>query len=65
MSLAKREVPAVIAGKPETASTSDILEEPHFKEQVERGLRDVLEGQTISHTELKVRLRQWQRSAGH
>ncbi len=64
MSQAKEEALELIRRLPDTATTADILDELYFKEQVDRGLQDVLEGQTISHQELKERLRQWRRSAG-
>jgi predicted transcriptional regulator len=38
--------------------------EAFFQEQVEQGLRDVAEGRTISHQELKERRAEWRRSAG-
>jgi len=47
---------------PEAATTSEILDELYFKEQVERGLRDVTEGRVISHKELKERLIRWRKS---
>lgn len=64
MSQAKEEALALIRKLPETVTTADILDELYFKEQVERGLVDVAEGRTISHSELKERLLQWRKSAG-
>ena len=64
MSQAKEEALELIRRMPDTATTADILDELYFKEQVERGLQDVLEGRTISHQELKERLAQWRKSAG-
>ena len=64
MSQAKAEALQLISRLPDTATTADILEELYFKEQVERGLRDVVEGRTISHEEFKERLAQWRKSAG-
>ena len=64
MSMAKQEAVELIQRLPDTATTSDILDELYFKEQVDRGLRDVVEGRVISHKELKERLAQWRRSAG-
>lgn len=64
MSQAKEEALELIRKMPDTVSTADILDELYFKEQVDRGLRDVAEGRTISHQELKERLLQWRRSAG-
>jgi hypothetical protein len=64
MSQAKEEALELIGRMPDTATTADILDELYFKEQVDRGLRDVLEGRTLSHQELKERLVQWRKSAG-
>ena len=64
MSIEKQEAIQLVQKLPDTATTSDILEELYFKEQVDRGLRDVVEGRVISHKELKERLAQWRRSAG-
>lgn len=64
MGIAKQEAIELIQKLPETATTSDILDELYFKEQVDRGLRDVVEGRVISHRELKERLAQWRTSAG-
>ena len=64
MGIAKREALEMIERLPEAATTADILDELYFKEQVERGLRDVVEGRVISHNELKERLAQWRKSAG-
>lgn len=60
----KQEAIELIQKLPETATTADILEELYFKEQVDRGLRDVVEGRVMSHKELKERLAQWRKSAG-
>jgi predicted transcriptional regulator len=64
MSQAKEEALELIWRLPDTATTADILDELYFKEQVDRGLRDVVDGRTISHQELKERLAQWRKSAG-
>lgn len=64
MSQAKDEALELIRRLPDGVTTADILDELYFKEQVDRGLRDVVEGRTISHQELKERLLQWRRSAG-
>jgi predicted transcriptional regulator len=64
MSLAKEEALKLIQKMPDTVTTADILEELYFKEQVERGLRDVAEGRTLGHDEVKERLAQWRKSAG-
>jgi len=64
MSIAKQEALELIRKMPDTATTSDILDEFYFKEQVERGLRDVVEGRVISHEELKGRITQWRQRTG-
>jgi hypothetical protein len=63
MSQAKEEALELIRRLPDTVTTSDILDELYFKEQVDSGLRDVVDGRTISHEELKERLAQWRKSA--
>ena len=41
---------------PDDATTADIIDELYLKQQVDKGLRDVLEGRLISHKELKKRI---------
>ncbi|MCH7652468.1 MAG: hypothetical protein IIB14_02200 [Chloroflexi bacterium] len=41
---------------PDDATTADIIDELYFKQQVDKGLRDVVEGRLISHKELKKRI---------
>lgn len=38
---------------PDDATTTDIIEELYFKQQVDKGLHDAVEGRLISHTEMK------------
>ena len=64
MSAAKQEALDLIERMPETATTSDIMAELYFKEQVEQGLRDVAAGRVITHEELRERMARWRRSAG-
>ena len=64
MSKAKQEAIDLIQRMPDATTTSEILDELYFKEQVERGLRDVAEGRVISHKELKERLIRWRKSNG-
>ena len=49
---------------PDDATTADIIDELYFKQQVDRGLRDVVEGRLISHMELKERIAKWRKSTG-
>ncbi len=44
---------------PDDATTSGIMEELFFKQQVEKGLQDVAEGRVLSHQRLKERVAQW------
>jgi hypothetical protein len=64
MSSQKEEALELIERLPDGVSTTDIIEELYFKLQVDEGLRDVVEGRTISHGELKERLAGWRKSAG-
>ena len=61
----KRGAIDLIERLPDEVNTADIIEELYFKWQVDEGLRDVVEGRTLSHGELKERLAQWRISAGH
>ena len=49
---------------PDDATTADIIDELYFKQQVDKGLRDVVEGRLISHKELKERIAKWRKSTG-
>lgn len=61
---AKHEALRLIQSLPDDCSTDDILGELYFKKQVDAGLRDVAEGRTISHGELRARIAQWRSSVG-
>ena len=61
---AKKEALALIDKLPDDATTQDIMAELYFKEQVDRGLRDAVEGRVVSHEELKMRVARWRKSAG-
>ncbi len=64
MGAAKQQALDLIQKLPESVSTSNVLDELYFKEQIDRGLRDVIEDRMITHKELKERLIQWRKSAG-
>ncbi len=49
---------------PDDATTADIIDELYFKQQVDKGLCDVVEGRLISHAELKERIAKWGKSNG-
>ena len=61
---AKKEALDLIDKLPDDATTQDIMAELHFKEQIDRGLRDVAEGRVFSHEELEKRVARWRKSAG-
>ena len=60
----KKEAIELISRLPDEVTTIDIIEELYFKQQVDTGLRDVAEGRTLSHEELKKRIAEWRKSAG-
>lgn len=64
MSQEKNEVLELIRRLPDNVTTSDIMEELYFKQQVDKGLRDAAEGRVLSHDELKGRIAKWRKSAG-
>ncbi len=64
MTCKKDEIIDLIRRLPDSVTTADVIEELYFKEQVERGLRDVAEGRVITHEELKARVAKWRKSSG-
>ena len=64
MALNKDEVLELIRRLPDDVSTSDIMAELYFKEQIDRGLRDIAEGRVLTQDELKARIAEWRKSAG-
>lgn len=64
MTIVKQEAIDLIQALPDTCSFSDIMAELYFKLKVSRGLRDVEEGNTISHEEVKERMKKWAKSVG-
>jgi len=60
----KSEVIELIRKLPDNVTTTDIMEELYFKQQVDKGLQDVAEGRVISHEELKKRIAKWRKSTG-
>lgn len=64
MAKAKAEALELIKKLPDDVTTSGIMEELFFKQQVEKGLQDVAEGRVLTQAELKERAVRWRRSAG-
>jgi predicted transcriptional regulator len=60
----KAEALDLIRKLPDDVSTGAIMEELFFKQQVDKGLRDVAEGRTLTQLELKERIAKWRKSAG-
>ncbi len=60
----KDEILDFIQGLPDDVTTVDVLEELYFKQQVETGMTDIVEGRVISHEDLKRRIAKWRKSAG-
>ena len=54
----------VIGQMPDDASLEDIMYELYFRQRIDRGLRELEEGKTVSHEEVKRGLVKWLQSAG-
>jgi len=61
---AKQEALELIRRLPDDVTTSTIMEELFFKQQVEQGLEDVAAGRVMTHEELKERMARWRKSTG-
>lgn len=64
MAKAKAEALELIKQLPDDVTTGTIMEELFFKQQVEKGLQDDVEGRVLTHQELKERIARWRKSAG-
>lgn len=49
---------------PVDSTVDDVMESLYFKKKVERGLKDIEEGRTLSHDEVKNRMAKWAESVG-
>jgi hypothetical protein len=61
MATAKDELTKIIQDQPDDSSYDEILRELAFNLMVHRGLSDSDEGRTISNTEMRRRIRLWQK----
>jgi predicted transcriptional regulator len=61
---AKQAALKVIESMTEDASLEEVMYELYFRKRVDRGLRELEEGKTISHAEIKRSLAKWLQSAG-
>ena len=64
MAKAKAEAIEMIKQLPDDVTTSVIMEELFFKQQVEKGLQDIAEGRVLTQQDLKERIARWRKSAG-
>jgi predicted transcriptional regulator len=60
----KRAILRMIERMPENVSMESIMYELYFHQRVDRGLRELKEGRTVSHKEVKRSLVKWLQSAG-
>jgi len=49
---------------PENASLEEVMYELYFRQRVERGLRELEKGKTVSHDAVRRSVARWLRSAG-
>ena len=61
---AKRIALEVIQRMPEGATLEQIMYELYFRQRVDRGLRELAAGKTVSHESVKKSLSRWLRPAG-
>jgi predicted transcriptional regulator len=54
----------IIERLPEDASLEDIMYELYFRERVDRGLKELDDGATVTHADVKRSLNKWLQSAG-
>lgn len=59
MNTVKQSAIKAIQDLPENSSYEDIMEKLFFMEKVESGLKEIEEGKTISHEDVKKRLSKW------
>ena len=61
MSEVKEILKKIIEEQPEDSTYDEILRELAFRSMIDRGLKDSDNGKTISHEEMKRRLKAWQK----
>jgi predicted transcriptional regulator len=61
---AKQAALEMIQRMPDDTSLEDIMYELYFRARVDRGLRELDEGRSVSHEEVKRGLVKWLQSAG-
>ena len=60
----KQAVLKMIERMPDKSSVEDIIYELYFKQRVDRGLKELVAGKTISHEQVKRSIAKWRKSDG-
>jgi predicted transcriptional regulator len=60
----KQAVLKMIEQMPDKSSVEDIMYELYFRQRVDRGLKELAAGKTVSHEQLKRSIAKWRRSSG-
>jgi predicted transcriptional regulator len=60
----KQELLAQLEAQPDDASAEQILSELHYRAKIQRGLRDLERGRTVSNDEVMEHLERWLKSVG-
>ena len=60
MPYVKEQVMEMVKTLPDEATLDDIMAELYFKAQVDAGLKELDEGQGISHSDVEKRMSRWQ-----
>ena len=55
----KNQLIDIIEKMPEEISVGDLIAEIHFKEKLEKGLKQIDEGKTVTHKQARQRLSKW------
>ena len=64
LSIPKQAALRMIKRMPDDASLEDVMYELYFRRRVDRGARELDEGKTVSHGDVKRSLVKWLQSAG-
>lgn len=59
MQTVKEKIAEVVAAQPEDATFEEIMRELAFEKMIERGMKDVRAGRTITDEEMARRIRTW------
>ena len=61
MTVPKQEAKKVIDSLPDDSSYDEILKELAFDRMIKKGIKDSKENKTISNSEMKNKIKQWQK----